>query len=120
MPKIRIGKCLPTYTGADCGTPKIIAPALKKLNITLGRRSAPRRLVSALPINHELLLLEARMAMHAKVVDIIITIIIMIIIMHVKVVDVFLVHVRDFLDVTPRLAIGLFTGDSPVPVVEAR
>jgi len=63
-------KCLPTYTGADCGTPKIIAPALKKLNITLRRRSAPRRLVSALPINHEFLLLEARMAMHAKVVDV--------------------------------------------------
>ena len=36
------------------------------------------------------------MAMHAKVVDIIITIIIMIIIMHVKVVDVFLVQESNF------------------------
>ena len=62
--------CLPSYTGVDCGIPQIISPALKKLNISLTRRSAPRRLISALPINHEFLLLEARMAMHFHVVDV--------------------------------------------------
>ena len=38
-------------------------------NLSLRRRTSPRRLVSAFPINHEFLLLEARLAMHYQVLS---------------------------------------------------
>ena len=72
----KIGKCVcnEKYLGRDCGIPQIIGSAtIDGANITLSRfklRSRPRRIISALPFNHEFDLLEARLHDLNNVVDV--------------------------------------------------
>jgi len=66
--------CLDQYWGEDCGVPSEIKTAKiqgKVVDIEMFTpRERPRRIISALPVNHELDLFEARINMHYDAVDI--------------------------------------------------
>ena len=66
-------KCLKNFHGNDCGIPSCIWTTennAKLLPNIIRRRKTPRRIIYAIPVNHEFDLFEARMAMQADVVDV--------------------------------------------------
>ena len=66
-------KCLKGYHGDDCGIPSYIWKTgnnAKLLPNIIRRRKVPRRVIYAVPVNHEFELFETRMAMQADVVDV--------------------------------------------------
>ena len=66
-------KCLNGYHGDDCGIPSYIWKTgnnAKLLPNIIRRRKVPRRVIYAVPVNHEFELFETRMAMQADVVDV--------------------------------------------------
>ena len=66
-------KCFKNYFGDDCGIPSYIWKTgnnAKLLPNIVRRRKLPRRIIYALPVNHEFDLFETRMAMHSDVVDV--------------------------------------------------
>ena len=66
--------CLPRYTGPSCSVPRLLETAtIGGLPANLSSctvRSRPRRIISALPFNHEFGLLEARLHDLHTVVDV--------------------------------------------------
>lgn len=66
--------CLPRYTGRSCSVPRLLETAtIGGLRANLSSftvRSRPRRIISALPFNHEFGLLEARLHDLHTVVDV--------------------------------------------------
>lgn len=66
--------CLPRYTGHSCSVPRLLETAtIGGLRANLSSftvRSRPRRIISALPFNHEFGLLEARLHDLHTVVDV--------------------------------------------------
>ena len=66
--------CIKNYFGQDCGIPEIIRNAtIKEVPVSLttfSLRKKPRRIISALPFNHEFALLEARLYDLHQVVDV--------------------------------------------------
>ena len=65
-------KCLPDYYGIDCGIPDAVWHGHYKSNSRkkLKRRSKSRRLIHALPVNHEFDFFETRIKMLENVVDV--------------------------------------------------
>ena len=66
--------CINGYTGQDCGIPKEILMAMNgEESVDAGsfiQRVHPRRIIAAMPINHEFDLFEVRINMHYSTVDI--------------------------------------------------
>ena len=66
--------CLKGYAGEDCGVPGEVKTATVKGELvdidSFTQRERPRRIISVMPVNHELDLFEVRINMHYEVVDI--------------------------------------------------
>ena len=67
-------RCTPNYHGVDCGIPDSVWHGLyigsKRLQEKLQIRPQMRRLIHAVPVNHEFDLFEARVNMLKEVVDV--------------------------------------------------